>query len=124
MICGGNRRLKEFFRGYPFPQAISIRERYLTRAAQFYREMVKSECEGRPLGVDMPTAEEGLVSTDPATPSSKPKQVEEKKTEELKAPEIKEEPQPRKSSWWSDATSAVTGAINRASDATSSVPLM
>lgn len=58
MTSGGNSALKMYFSQYDFPDN-SIGFKYRTRAAQHYREMLKSLSGGRELSQQQPSNEEG-----------------------------------------------------------------
>lgn len=58
MFSGGNGKLKERFEKYDlFDQ--SVKDRYKTNAAVFYRKQLKSQVEETPLDEEAPTYEEG-----------------------------------------------------------------
>jgi len=59
MKRGGNKRLREFFELYQIPRDAPADFKYKTRAAAYYRDMIKAEVEGREVP-QRPTLEEGL----------------------------------------------------------------
>ena len=117
MVCGGNKRLKEFFRSYQFPVTTSLQTRYSTRAAQFYRTMLKAEAEGKQLEAVPPSLEVGMELVEGSEHLFRPKAQAQ---QGFGSEESKEE-QSSSGGWWSSARSALSGAVNKASDITSSV---
>ena len=115
MVCGGNKRLKEFFRSYQFSVTMSLQTRYSTRAAQFYRSMLKAEAEGKQLEAVPPSLEVGMELVEGSEHLFKPKPQAQ---QGFGSDESKEE---QSGGWWSSARSALTGAVSKASDITSSV---
>lgn len=118
MICGGNKRLKEFFRSYQFPVTMSLQTRYSTKAALFYRAMLKAEAEGKQLEAVPPNLETGMELAEGTDHLFRPKQ-------QAQTGFGSEEPKQDSSQsggWWSSARSAFSGAVSKASDITSSVP--
>jgi hypothetical protein len=117
MVCGGNKRLKEFFRSYQFPVTTSLQTRYSTRAAQFYRTMLKAEAEGKQLEAVPPSLEVGMELVEGSEHLFRPKAMAQ---QGFGSDESKEE-QSSSGGWWSSARSALSGAVSKASDITSSV---
>jgi len=62
MKKGGNRRLREFFEKYMISKDAPIDFKYKTRAGAYYREMLKTEVEGKET-IPPPSLEEGLELT-------------------------------------------------------------
>lgn len=60
MTVGGNTTLKTFFSRYNMPESATIRFKYHTLAAKYYREMLKVMAEGEPCTMKTPSIEEGL----------------------------------------------------------------
>jgi hypothetical protein len=60
MKSGGNRRFSDFISNYSFPPSYSIQQKYYSRAAEYYRQLLKGEAEGRRLTYPPPTLQEGL----------------------------------------------------------------
>ena len=47
MQCGGNSAMNEFFQRYGVQKHTDIKDKYNSQAAEFYREKIKAEAEGR-----------------------------------------------------------------------------
>jgi len=47
MQCGGNSAMNEFFQKYGVQKHTDIKDKYNSQAAEFYREKIKAEAEGR-----------------------------------------------------------------------------
>merc|ERR1719324_497398 len=54
MELGGNRRFNEFLKAQGVPEDMPIREKYSTRAAQWYRENLRAEAEESELPASLP----------------------------------------------------------------------
>ncbi|CAE8586710.1 unnamed protein product, partial [Polarella glacialis] len=54
MELGGNRRFTEFLQTHGVPADMPIREKYSTRAAQWYRKNLRAEAEGLPGPCELP----------------------------------------------------------------------
>lgn len=98
MKIGGNKRFKDFIGSYSFSSDVSIPIKYYSKAAEYYRELIKSESENRRLTYPPPSASEGLESC-------------------MRLPEIKEK-QPveefEQGSWWGGARSMFGTAFDKA----------
>lgn len=101
MRIGGNKRFKDFINSFDFPPDTSIQIKYYSKAAEYYRELLKSEAEARQLTYPPPSASEGLQSC-MKLPENKPRETF---TEEL--------PQTQ-GSWWGGASSLFGSAIGKA----------
>jgi GTPase-activating protein that regulates ARFs (ADP-ribosylation factors), involved in ARF-mediated vesicular transport len=62
MSIGGNKRFKDFIESYNFDPEVSIPTKYYSKAAEYYRELIKAEAEFRRLTYPPPSAAEGLES--------------------------------------------------------------
>jgi ADP-ribosylation factor GTPase-activating protein 1 len=68
MQLGGNQRFKDFFREHGIPEDMQIRQKYSTRAAEWYRRNLRAEAEGTELPEPLPVgtghlpAEDGTMS--------------------------------------------------------------
>lgn len=100
MKIGGNKRFKDFINSYDFPPDVSIQLKYYSKAAEYYRELLKSEAENRQLTFPPPSASEGLENCI-KIPEYKPKET------------FNEEP-PMQGSWWGGASSLFGSAIGKA----------
>lgn len=60
MKAGGNRRFADFISNYDIPPSFTIQQKYYSRAAEYYRQLIKAEAEGRKLTYPPPTLHEGL----------------------------------------------------------------
>ena len=60
MSVGGNQELELFFEPYHVAD-LEIQKKYRTKAAYFYREMLKAASEGRVLETEKPNPEEGAI---------------------------------------------------------------
>ena len=60
MSFGGNQDLEEFFEYYVIVD-MDIRDKYRTKAAYYYRELLRSKVEGRVLDKEKPGLEDGSV---------------------------------------------------------------
>ena len=60
MRIGGNRRLREFLNSYDMPTSFDIMQKYYTKAADYYRQLLKAEAEGRRLHFPPPGQAEGV----------------------------------------------------------------
>jgi hypothetical protein len=60
MTMGGNRALSEFFESYGLASA-DTQQKYRTKAAYYYREMLKATVEGNTYTVPRPMVEEGRI---------------------------------------------------------------
>ncbi|KAG2483137.1 hypothetical protein HYH03_017983 [Edaphochlamys debaryana] len=47
MQCGGNGKLNSFLQSYGIPKSMDIKDKYNSRAAEFFREKLRAEVEGR-----------------------------------------------------------------------------
>eukprot|EP00798_Chlamydomonas_sp_ICE-L_P013017 gene13017-3523_t len=56
MQCGGNAKMNAFFKQYGVEKSIDIVEKYNSKAAEFYREKLKAEVEGRPYTAPNPSS--------------------------------------------------------------------
>ena len=103
MSIGGNKRFKDFIESYNFDPEVSIPTKYYSKAAEYYRELIKAEAEFRRLTYPPPSAAEGLESC-------------------MSIPEIKnkETPQPNNSSWWGGARNMLGSALGKAGEWASS----
>ncbi|CAG9335094.1 unnamed protein product [Blepharisma stoltei] len=61
MTVGGNSALARFFSIYHMPADMEISVKYRTRAAQYYREMLKKISDGRIYQAEQPSLEQGLL---------------------------------------------------------------
>lgn len=83
MTVGGNTTLKTFFAKYNMPESATIRFKYHTLAAKYYREMLKVMAEGEPCTMKTPSVDEGLsLIVDPSLVYA---EVQVKKKEEKKS---------------------------------------
>ena len=123
MTCGGNKRLKEYFRSYQYPVSMGIKEKYATKAAQFYREMLKAEAESRQLEAVPPRLDEGLETIPGSEHLFRPRQMGGFGSEESSFLQKREEAM-NSGGWWNNTKSAFSGALTKASDATKSVQTM
>lgn len=119
MTCGGNKRLKEYFHSYQYPASLGIKEKYATKAAQFYREMLKAEAESRPLQAVPPRLDEGLETIPGSEHLFRPRQGQGFGNEESNFLQKREEAM--NGGWWNNTKSAFSEALTKASDATKSV---
>lgn len=62
MEIGGNKRWNSFLEEHGIPQDLPIREKYSTRAAAWYREMLRAEAEGLEPPLPLPRGS-GCLST-------------------------------------------------------------
>jgi hypothetical protein len=62
MRIGGNRRFREFLNSYDMPASFDIMQKYYTKAADYYRQLLKAEAEGRRLHFPPPGQAEGIES--------------------------------------------------------------
>ena len=102
MNIGGNKRFKDFIQSYAFQPEVSIQTKYCSKAAEYYRDLLKSEAEFRRLTYPPPSATEGLESCI-AMPGPRPRMQEslvENNTE----------------SWWGGARSMFGSAIGKAGE--------
>ena len=60
MSVGGNQELEKFLEVYNIFN-LDIQKKYRTKAAQYYREMIKAASEGRVLEKDRPNPEDGSI---------------------------------------------------------------
>lgn len=98
MTIGGNKRFKDFIGSYNFSSDVSMQVKYYSKAAEYYRDLLKSEAENRRLTYPPPSAIEGLESSMPL-------------------PEIKmREPvgEYEQGSWWGGARSMLGSAFDKA----------
>lgn len=58
MALGGNKKLKLYFQNYDLNDE-SVQQRYNTRAAEYYRLNLRSQCENMPFGDKQPSYEIG-----------------------------------------------------------------
>jgi len=66
MELGGNRRFAEFLRQHGIPEDMPLRQKYRTRAAEWYRENLRAEAEGTELPDPLPEGTGHLPSEDGA----------------------------------------------------------
>ncbi|OMJ89944.1 hypothetical protein SteCoe_7838 [Stentor coeruleus] len=98
MTIGGNKRFKDFIGSYNFPSEVSIKAKYYSKAAEYYRDLLKSESENKRLTYPPPSAIEGLESSQPLP--------------EIKMREPVEEYE--QGSWWGGARSMLGNAFDKA----------
>ena len=103
MQIGGNKRFKDFIQSFDFPEDVSIQAKYYSKAAEYYRELIKSESENRQMTRPPPSATEGLESCVKVQEPKAYKSVENRA----------EEPQAQ-GSWWGGASSLFGSAIGKA----------
>jgi Putative GTPase activating protein for Arf len=101
MRTGGNRRFKNFIESYNFEPGVSIQKKYYSKAAEYYRELLKSEVENRKLTYPPPSAWDGIESC-MKIPESRPKDTE--------------RPITNSSSWWGGARSMFGSALEKAGE--------
>jgi len=70
MTAGGNSSLQQFFQMYNMPEDSRIDYKYKTKAAKYYREMLKVMAQGEPCELERPSLEEGLLVEDEVLQSS------------------------------------------------------
>lgn len=75
MLSGGNSLLKNFFIMYDFPHNCSIKYRYGSLAALYYREKLLSTVTGKEPSIPQPTIEEGQRYVLPSTKRTIPEIV-------------------------------------------------
>ena len=104
MTIGGNKRFKDFISSYAFSSDTSILLKYYSKAAQYYRELLKSESENRRLTYPPPSAIEGPESC-MVLPVVK-----------QKAQEIPDDGQNLSNSWWGGARNMFGSALGKAGE--------
>lgn len=79
MLASGNQRFHDFMREYKLEHGVDVSNKYMTFAADYYREMLDQEAHVRPLTRSKPNLEEGRTLLDglgslglPVTPESTP----------------------------------------------------
>jgi hypothetical protein len=102
MGLGGNKRFKDFIQSYTFQPDASIQTKYCSKAAEYYRDLLKSEAENRRLTFPPPSAIEGMESC-------------------ISVPVVKTristgEVQGNNESWWGGAKSVFGSAFEKAGE--------
>lgn len=100
MTIGGNKRFKDFIQSYAFAPDASIQVKYYSKAAEYYRDLLKSEAENRRLTYPPPSALEGLESSVVIPERPKPQEY---------LPE-------NNASWWGGARNMFGSAIGKAGE--------
>ena len=121
MSCGGNKRLRDFFRSYQYPATMTIQTKYATKAAQYYRDMLKAESESRPPTSVPPRLEEGLETISGAEHLFRPRHMQGYGSEESTFLQKREEAM-NSGGWWTNTKSTLSDALTKASDMTKTVP--
>jgi len=68
MELGGNRRFSEFLREHNVPEDMPIRQKYRTRAAEWYRENLEAMAEGTQCPVPLVPGTGHMPQSDPPSP--------------------------------------------------------
>eukprot|EP00358_Blepharisma_japonicum_P006141 CAMPEP_0202942644 /NCGR_PEP_ID=MMETSP1395-20130829/2873_1 /ASSEMBLY_ACC=CAM_ASM_000871 /TAXON_ID=5961 /ORGANISM="Blepharisma japonicum, Strain Stock R1072" /LENGTH=352 /DNA_ID=CAMNT_0049639149 /DNA_START=171 /DNA_END=1229 /DNA_ORIENTATION=- len=123
MSNGGNRRLREFFNSYSMPPNCTIQFRYYTKAAEYYRELLKSEVERRQLNIPPPTQSAALqpFAQAPVARPQVPRPVDNRMS--IENPHFASNyssNSAESSSWWGTSKSLLGGAVSKASEWASS----
>lgn len=105
MMLGGNQRINEFFEEYGLTAATL--DRYYTKAAEYYRAMLKAEAEGKQFAQPKPDLDEGREFF--IQPSRK-----EFKSESFQR--ISSQPQEESGGFWSSASSFLSSAATVAGE--------
>eukprot|EP00358_Blepharisma_japonicum_P001748 CAMPEP_0202949278 /NCGR_PEP_ID=MMETSP1395-20130829/15404_1 /ASSEMBLY_ACC=CAM_ASM_000871 /TAXON_ID=5961 /ORGANISM="Blepharisma japonicum, Strain Stock R1072" /LENGTH=333 /DNA_ID=CAMNT_0049652171 /DNA_START=171 /DNA_END=1172 /DNA_ORIENTATION=+ len=126
MSNGGNRRLREYFTSYSMPQCSTIQFKYYTKAAEYYRDLLKAEVERRQLSYPPPTPSMALqpYAQAPAPRPQVPRPTDTRKSIENPnfSTNCRSDSYSRSdenSSWWGTSKSLLGGAVSKASEWTS-----
>jgi len=104
------------------PDNSTVQFKYSTKAAEYYRELLKAEAERRQLNFPPPMASVALQSSANA-PAPRP-QVSRPSYESSNSYQYHSEPYPKKeepSSWWNTSKNLLGGVVNKAGEWASSV---
>jgi hypothetical protein len=105
MQVAGNKRFKDFISSYDFQPDVSIHTKYYSKAAEYYRELIKSESENRQMTRPPPSAQEGLESCI---------KIEPKENKSQKISNMSNNEEQPSSSWWGGASTLFGSAIGKA----------